>query len=136
MLRFPRPIRARDLGLGRRYFGLLRQSPDPGGAPSTVRPEAYTAKVKNLLTGQALTDAEIPGRAGRPNKLAELIDTWLSTPEAEAKLLAFFQQAFQQTQITIRAFPISCRPALASAPRRRTCSSRPRARASPAPRCS
>ena len=106
MLRFPRPIRARDLGLGAALFLACSGSPQTPAEPpfEPFAPEAYTAKVKNLLTGQALTDAEIQAVQADPNKLAELIDTWLNTPEAEAKLLAFFQQAFQQTQITISSF--------------------------------
>jgi hypothetical protein len=106
MLRFPWPSRARELGLGAALFLACSGNPQtPAGPPfEPFAPEAYTAKVKNLLTGQALTDAEIQAVQADPNKLAELIDTWLSTPEAEAKLLAFFQQAFQQTQITIASF--------------------------------
>lgn len=67
-------------------------------------PEAYTAKVKGLLTGLAPTDAELQAVKADPAALAGLIDGWLTTPEAEQKLLAFFQQAFQQTQLTLPSF--------------------------------
>ncbi|MBL9003481.1 MAG: hypothetical protein JNJ46_04490 [Myxococcales bacterium] len=107
MLRFPRLGDARALGLGAALLLACSSSmPEPTPEPpfEPFAPEAYTAKVKNLLTGQALTEAELQAVQADPNKLPELIDTWLNTPEAEAKLLAFFQQAFQQTQITISNF--------------------------------
>ena len=107
MLRFPRLGEARMLGLGAALFlacssGTPETMPEPPFEPFS--PEAYTSKVKNLLTGQALTEAELQAVQADPNKLPELIDTWLNTPEAETKLLAFFQQAFQQTQLTINSF--------------------------------
>ena len=107
MLRFPRLGDARALGLGAALLLACSSSmPEPTPEPpfEPFSPEAYTAKVKNLLTGQALTESELQAVQADPNKLPELIDTWLNTPEAEAKLLAFFQQAFQQTQITIASF--------------------------------
>lgn len=107
MLRFPRLGDARMLGLGAALLLACSSSmPEPTPEPpfEPFAPEAYTAKVKNLLTGQALTEAELQAVQADPNKLPELIDTWLNTPEAETKLLAFFQQAFQQTQLTISNF--------------------------------
>ena len=56
----------------------------------------YAAKVKNLLTGQGLTDAELNSISADPATLRNQIDTWLELPEANAKLQTFFRTAFQQ----------------------------------------
>lgn len=69
-----------------------------------VSPAAYTAKVKNLLTGLAPTDAELMAVTADPAALAGLIDQWMATPAFDAKMLQFFQQSFQQTQLTIASF--------------------------------
>ncbi len=59
-------------------------------------PEVYGAKVKDLLTGLALTDAELQTLTADPAALPGLIDAWLEREEADAKLLTFFRTAFQQ----------------------------------------
>lgn len=74
--------------------------PEPEKPFEPVAPSSYVAKVKNLLTGQAPTDAELQMVTKDPAALAGLIDQWQGTPEYEAKLLDYFKQAFQQTQIT------------------------------------
>ena len=69
-----------------------------------VRPLVYTAKVKNLLTGQAVTDEEAAAVGQDPAALAALIDTWMKTPEFQNKMFRFFQNAFQQTQLNRQSF--------------------------------
>jgi len=69
-----------------------------------VSAAAYTAKVKSLLTGLPLTDAELMAVTADPTALGGLIDTWMTTPQFDAKLLQFFQQSFQQTQLTVTSF--------------------------------
>lgn len=63
-------------------------------------PSAYTAKVKNLLTGLSPTDAELQAVTADPHALSALIDTWMALPEFQGKMFGFFQQAFQQTQLS------------------------------------
>lgn len=60
------------------------------------------SKVKYLLTGFAPTEAEIAAvtDAKDDSALKSLIDGWMATPEFQAKMLAFFQTAFQQGQLT------------------------------------
>ncbi|WP_394825436.1 hypothetical protein [Pendulispora albinea] len=67
-------------------------------------PVAYTAKVKNLLTGLPPTDQEAETALANPSALPGLIDTWMETPEFRQKMLEFFKQAFQQTQIGFLQF--------------------------------
>jgi hypothetical protein len=62
-------------------------------------PASYTAKVKMLLVGQPVTAAELASVTGDPKALRGLIDTWMATPEFQAKMLAFFKNAFQQAQV-------------------------------------
>ena len=69
-----------------------------------VSATAYSAKVKNLLTGLPLTDAEVQAVTADATALNGLIDTWMATPQFDAKMLQFFQQSFQQTQLTITSF--------------------------------
>ena len=59
----------------------------------------YLAKVKNVLTGEAPTDAEAQAMQGDPSNLPSLIDAWMKTPAFQAKMFRFFQNAFQQTQL-------------------------------------
>ena len=78
-------------------------TPDTPGVPITpwepVSAAVYLAKVKDLLTGLPPTPAELAAVSADPSALKGLVDGWMSTPQAQAKLLVFFQQAFQQTQI-------------------------------------
>ncbi len=69
-------------------------------------PFVYVAKVKNILTGLAVTQQEVDSvaNAGDQNAqqaaLVTLIDNWMGTPEYTGKMLTFFELSFQQTQIT------------------------------------
>ena len=79
---------------------------DDGGAPLPFQsdtPAMYVAKVKDVLTGLPPLESEIDQVAGASDPraaLIALIDGWMQTPEYAAKMLRFFQLAFQQTQIT------------------------------------
>src|SRR5450432_872010 len=75
-----------------------------GAAPAIVpfeatSPASYTAKVKNLLTGQPPTADELAAVTTDPKALRALIDTWMATPEFQTKMLVFFRNAFQQAQV-------------------------------------
>ena len=59
-------------------------------------PFVYAAKVKNLLTGHALTEEELNAVNANPDALAPQVEAWVDMPEADAKLRRFFQTAFQQ----------------------------------------
>src|SRR5687767_756568 len=59
----------------------------------------YTSKVKNLLTGTSIDAGEAEAVAADPAALRGLIDRLMTTPEFHRKMLEFFSQAFQQTQI-------------------------------------
>ena len=66
----------------------------------TSPPAVYVAKVKNILVGLPPTDAEVQAVEVDPSKLATLIGQWQELPEYEAKMIRFFELAFQQTQIS------------------------------------
>jgi hypothetical protein len=100
--------RAAPIGLCLALFAAACNSEDPGNNMMMPEPEkpfepvppaVYVAKVKNLLTGQAPTDAELQMVTADPKALATLIEQWQTTPQYEDKLLDYFKQAFQQTQI-------------------------------------
>jgi len=75
----------------------------PGGdagecnVDALLEPYSYGAKVKLLLTGLPLEDAELQTLTNDPSQLKSLIQTWISMPEAEPVLERFFMTAFQQT---------------------------------------
>ncbi len=62
-------------------------------------PSVYVAKVKNILVGLPPTEAEVAAVTADPTKLSSLIDGWMALPQYAAKMLTFFQLAFQQTQV-------------------------------------
>jgi hypothetical protein len=68
---------------------------------SSVR---YTSKVKNLLTGTGIDAREADAVAADPAALRGLIDRLMTTPEFHRKMLEFFSQAFQQTQVGFAQF--------------------------------
>ena len=83
--------------------GQPSAAPDAGAPPQpfvTMSPRSYTRRVKNLLTGMTPTPDELSMVADDPSQLPSLIDAWLSMPEGQAKLLLFFENAFQQSQFT------------------------------------
>jgi hypothetical protein len=67
-------------------------------------PNVYGSKVKNLLTGLPLSDAELAQLTASPNALPGLIDTWMALPQWRERMLDFFKQAFQQTQTDINDY--------------------------------
>ena len=80
----------------------------PSGNPNSssvapfeaVAPAVYTLKVKNLLTGSPASANEIAAVVTDANALRSLVIQWMEDPAALDKLQAFFQTAFQQTQIS------------------------------------
>jgi hypothetical protein len=88
---------------------------DPGGPPTnppgtpttppTTGPyeplpaRAYASKVKDLLTGLPLNDAELAAVTADPKALRGLIDGWMGQPAFREKMLDFFKKSFQQTQL-------------------------------------
>ncbi len=66
-----------------------------------VAPSASVAKVKNLMTGLAATDAEVQAVTADPKALRGLIDAWMARPEFEAKMVDFFRNAFQQNNVDL-----------------------------------
>ena len=69
-------------------------------------PAVYVAKVKNILLGLPPTDDEVTSITADPSKFADLVHSWMSAPQYEEKMLAFFELAFQQTQIDISGFDL------------------------------
>jgi len=59
---------------------------------------SYAAKVKTLVNGAAVTAEELATLQADPEALPGMVDAWLETPEADAKLLTFFGNTFQQIQ--------------------------------------
>ncbi|HEX7451644.1 MAG TPA: hypothetical protein VF294_05140, partial [Polyangiaceae bacterium] len=76
-----------------------------GGPPPT---ESTLRKVKNVLTGLAATDAEL-ATSKTPGGMKTLITTWMATPEFQDKLLFFFQNTFQQSQVAQLDFEFQLR---------------------------
>jgi hypothetical protein len=74
--------------------------PTPPPPYEPLEAAAYATKVKDLLTGLPLSDAELKTAQGGRNALKGLIDGWMMTPQYREKMLDFFKRAFQQTQIT------------------------------------
>jgi hypothetical protein len=64
-------------------------------------PPVALGKVKTLLTGLPPTAAELQAVQADPVALRALVDGWMGTPEFRARMLTFFQQAFQQTQTDV-----------------------------------
>ncbi len=59
-------------------------------------PFVYAAKIKTLLTGLGLSAEELDTLSASPGALRSQIEAWLEMPQADAKLLRFFETAFQQ----------------------------------------
>lgn len=67
-------------------------------------PSVYVAKVKNVLVGLPPTADEVKAVEEDPARLGALVDGWMKQPEYAAKMLRFFQLAFQQTQVSADDF--------------------------------
>ncbi len=91
-------------GTGTPAPGMMTPPPTaPGPKPAVLPFQALpiavqAAKLKNLLTGLPLSDAELMAVTAAPTALGGLIDQWMAVPEFQAKMTEFFKQAFQQTQ--------------------------------------
>ena len=86
------------LGLGPGASGCSGPAETPS-QDSFAPPIRYTSKVKNLLTGLDISASEADAVRGDATALRALIDHWMTTPEFHRRMLEFFMQAFQQTQI-------------------------------------
>jgi hypothetical protein len=89
-------------GAGTNPAGPPGAEPAPPSAPpafAPLPPRAYAAKVKDLLTGQALQDDELAAVNADPRALRQLIDGWMGQPAFRSKMMEFFKKAFQQTQL-------------------------------------
>ena len=71
-------------------------TPDP--------PQAYVAKVKNVLVGLAPTDSEVQAVVQTPSALGGLVDQWMALPQYQQKMQVFFQLMFQQMQVGVSDF--------------------------------
>jgi hypothetical protein len=69
-----------------------------------LQPYSYGSKVKTLLTGLPLDDAELKELEGDPAALKGMIQGWLALPETDTVLERFFMTAFQQTSADTATF--------------------------------
>jgi hypothetical protein len=97
-----------SIGGDRPGGGPITGTNDPPGGPAKPNPpppyeaisaRAYASKVKDLLTGLPLDDAELQAVTANPQALRGLIDTWMTNLAFRDKMIEFFKKAFQQTQI-------------------------------------
>jgi hypothetical protein len=79
-----------------------------GGFTTALATPAVLRKVKSVLTGLAPTDSELAA-ATDATALESLIDTWMATPEFNAKMIGFFQNAFQQSSISLLDYEFQLR---------------------------
>jgi hypothetical protein len=79
----------------------------PGFTTALATP-AVLRKIKNVLTGLAPTDAELAADTDQ-EALESLIDGWAATPEFNAKMILFFQNAFQQSSISLLDYEFQLR---------------------------
>ena len=134
-------LRGSDSGSGSDSDGSSSGDAGAGGpscpfpfTPDT--PTTYLAKIKNILIGLPPTDQEVAAvTSGGDSALSTLVDTWMTGTQTaspggptyaelyQSKMLAFFQNAFQQTQIVttdfwnqIRSRATSARTLLTSKP--------------------
>ena len=80
--------------------GVPTTTLDAGVPFEVVTARAAVAKVKDLLVGLPATDSEVAAVSVNPKVLATLIEEWTALPQYHEKMMAFFELAFQQTQIT------------------------------------
>jgi hypothetical protein len=74
---------------------------DASASPVVESPAVYVAKVKNILVGLPPTDAEVKAFEADSTQIQTLVDGWMQLPQYQAKMLRFFELAFQQTQISV-----------------------------------
>jgi hypothetical protein len=79
-------------------------APPATGAFVALPPNVYGQKVKNLLTGLPMTEAELAQLNAKPETLPALIDAWMALPQWRDRMLDFFKQSFQQTQTDINDY--------------------------------
>ena len=77
---------------------------DPTGLFQPASVSSSLGKIKTLLVGLPPTDAELAAVSANPAALRGLVQQWLATPQASAKLQGFFGNAFQQTQVQAADF--------------------------------
>lgn len=78
------------------------EAPGTGGYPfEPISPASYTSKVKNLLVGLPVTDAEVQAVVADPAALRGLIDGWMELPQFKEKMVGFFRNAFQQNNASL-----------------------------------
>jgi hypothetical protein len=101
--------------------GNVPGGPPPGPTPpppyEALSPSAYASKIKDLMTGLPLSDAELAMVTGNHAGLRALIDTWMGTPQFKEKMFDFFKNAFQQTQLDITDLDEQLRLESANVPR-------------------
>jgi hypothetical protein len=94
----------------------------PRADPILDAPSTYVAKVKNVLVGLPMTDEELRAVEADARALGELVEHWMTLPEYRAKMLRFWQLAFQQTQLAYddysdQVYPKQLGPNAATYPR-------------------
>ncbi len=80
---------------------------DAGPPPMPFQADApgvYVAKVKNVLVGLPPTADEVSAVEADASALSGLVDGWMKLPQYQAKMLRFFELAFQQTQVSVDDF--------------------------------
>lgn len=82
--------------------GPVIEQPPPFNPPlpfEALDVSAGAAKVKKVMTGAPLTEEERASVVADPDALPALVDRWMELPQWRERLLFFFQQVFQQTQL-------------------------------------
>lgn len=96
-------VSAEDLTCFEQWVDKMAKDITPvGDDPVVFQPvavESYTNKVKTLLTGQAVTAAELASVTGDPKALDALVSGWTKQPEFLQKMKPFLATALQQQRI-------------------------------------
>ncbi len=79
-----------------------------GGFTAALATPAVLRKIKSVLTGLAPTDAELAADTD-PAALQSLINGWMATPQFNDKMIFFFQNAFQQSSISLLDYEFQLR---------------------------
>jgi hypothetical protein len=75
-------------------------APD-AGLFQPLPPQVYGNRIKNLLISQPLNDQELSQLTADAGSLPDLIDGWMAQPQWRQTMLLFFEEAFQQSQVTL-----------------------------------